>query len=376
MTDVDEGTQPSEKRKPLSLLAKEGFGDSFFGDVADPAADADPDLDTDPGAEPDADADLGAEPDADPAADPDADPDAGADPDADPDQVSMSTVDELVDYMKAEHGLDIDADWFDSLTVSGKVRGEDVKYPISDIKAAIQKVDAADTYLAQAKEQGQKQAQEFVTKAAELDASFTVAATLIEKVEAVLAAEDDAIDWNALRTSDAAEYSAKRSEMQERKDAIGALKTEAVTNYQTLIQQGQTEQANNFNTLMQTEHATLLEKIPEWSDPEIQKAEKGQLSQYLRAQGFADEDIAGAADHRLIMMARKAMMFDKLATKADVSKKKVVKIPKTLKPGVRKPQGQINVEKLNALKKKAAASGKLEDAHAYRQAKNAAQQQG
>lgn len=110
--------------------------------------------------------------------------------------------------------------------------------------------------------------------------------------------------------------------------------------------------------------------------PRGPEGRKGKLTQYLRVQGFADEDIAGAADHRLIMMARKAMMFDNLATKADVSKKKVIKIPKTLKPGVRKPQTQINVEKLNALKRKAAASGKLEDAFAYKQAKKAAQQQG
>ena len=373
MSEIDEGTPPSEERKPLSLLAKEGFGNEFYGEVADPVDPATPDPDPDPDPSPDPDPIT---PDPDPDVDPDADPDPTPDPDADPDQVSMSTVDELVDYMKSEHDLDIDSEWFDGLTVTGKVRGEDVQYSISDIKAGIQKTEAADTYLAQAKEQGQQQAQAVATKTAELEASFAVTAKLIEKAEAVLLAEDGATDWNALRTENPAEYSAKKTEMQERKDAIGALKTEAVTSYQEVIQQGQNEQTNNFNTLMQTEHTILLEKIPEWSDAKVQKVEKDKLSVYLRAQGFADEDIAGAADHRLILMARKAMMFDNLAAKADISKKKVIKIPKTLKPGSKKSLAQVSVTKLDALRKKAQASGKMEDAHAYRQAKKKAQQQG
>jgi heme-binding NEAT domain protein len=62
-------------------------------------------------------------------------------------------------------------------------------------------------------------------------------------------------------------------------------------------------------------------------------------------------------------MARKAMQFDKGGqAKVSAAKKKVAKVPKTMKPGAPKPQEQINQEQVAKHKAKLKKSGKLDDA--------------
>ena len=52
---------------------------------------------------------------------------------------------------------------------------------------------------------------------------------------------------------------------------------------------------------------------------------------------LSPEEVARASDHRLVIMARKAMLFDRQKSKAEPAKKKLLTVPKTLKPGVSKP---------------------------------------
>lgn len=404
MPDENENESAAEQQpKSYSLLAKEGFGDNFVGEVKESTTEQDTD-DNDDSTE---DENLTSNTDTDD--DTAGDEDSGGDDASDDDSKEghISTVEELTDYMKAELDLDVDPEWMDSLTVSGKVRGETVQYKIGEIKEAVQKVDAADSYLEQAKQQGAQQQEEFGKKVNELQSSFVVVAKLIESAETLLAADSENIDWDGLRASDAAEWTAKKQEVADRRAAIDGLKADAATGYQTWIDQGtQDTEAQQLQT-MQAEHKSLMEKIPEWTSGKLKEAEKTQTQGYLRSQGFEEKDITAAsepqlimmsdkmkmhaylkgmgftdaditnsADHRLIVLALKAMKFDNTATKTEVSKKKIALVPKTLKSGARKPQGQASKEKLETLRKKAKESGTVEAAFAYKQAqKKAAQQQ-
>lgn len=106
---------------------------------------------------------------------------------------------------------------------------------------------------------------------------------------------------------------------------------------QELQQIGQ-QQKQEQEQAAQSYHAQQLEalqaKLPEWKDAAKAKAEAQQIKDFLASQEFGAEDIAQLGDHRLILLARKAMQFDALQAKAREAVKKVQAAPaKVEKPG-------------------------------------------
>ena len=81
----------------------------------------------------------------------------------------------------------------------------------------------------------------------------------------------------------------------------------------------------------------LLERLPEWRKPEVAKKEQAQVADYLRTLGYADQEIAAAADPRAIEMARKAMLFDQLQASAPSVRERVANAPKMVRPGTSGP---------------------------------------
>jgi hypothetical protein len=63
----------------------------------------------------------------------------------------------------------------------------------------------------------------------------------------------------------------------------------------------------------------LLAKVPEWKDPAKAKAEVAKLQEYLTQQGYEPGE-ADFADHRSVVLARKAMQYDALMARAKVAR--------------------------------------------------------
>ena len=97
--------------------------------------------------------------------------------------------------------------------------------------------------------------------------------------------------------------------------------------------QRQQEQAQAQAAYYQDQQAKLLAKIPEWSDPAKVEAEVAEIKKYLGTQDFAPEEQV-LPDHRLVVLARKAMQFDALMERARSTTKKVAAAPpKVERPG-------------------------------------------
>lgn len=77
----------------------------------------------------------------------------------------------------------------------------------------------------------------------------------------------------------------------------------------------------------------LLEAMPEWKKPEVAKKEQRQVADYLRTLGYADAEISQAADPRAIVMAKKAMLYDKLQAEKPRIEQRVAAAPKMVRPG-------------------------------------------
>jgi hypothetical protein len=98
-------------------------------------------------------------------------------------------------------------------------------------------------------------------------------------------------------------------------------------------QQMQAAQAQSLEAARQQ----LLERLPEWKNPETAKKEQRQVADYLRTLGYQDQEIASAADPRAIEMARKAMLFDQLQASKPSVQQRVANAPKMVRPGASGP---------------------------------------
>ena len=175
---------------------------------------------------------------------------------------------------------------------------------------------------------------------------------LVESVEAELDKDIKNIDWNRLREDDPAEYAAKKADIKERRERLDKMKQEAAASYQETLRKAAEAQQKLLQERLPQEQQIFLERVPEWSDSEKKTQERDELVKYLSEEGFSEHDIQVAAfNGRLLALAVKAMRYDKAKTRSEAAKKKVVKIPKVMKPGSKsKPTPKPNgVEKKDAV---------------------------
>jgi hypothetical protein len=177
-------------------------------------------------------------------------------------------------------------------------------------------------------------AQELAAKRAQVEQGVAQAAALTQAAEKRLLSDMESIDWNALRSEDPAEWSAKRTELQARQGQIQRAKEDLQKAWAQHAEAQRAEDQANLAQHIERERGALLKAVPDWADQKAFESERADMRTYLLGAGFTDEDIEHAVDHRLIVMARKAMLFDRAEAQKSVARKKVAKIgKKVLRPG-------------------------------------------
>lgn len=245
-----------------------------------------------------------------------------------PGEVEVHTIEELAEHFELEPG------WIENLTIQQKVNGKQIDVPLTEALSTHRKVKAADTYLSEAKEKSKAIMADVNQQAEQMNMAVVSAGTLLKTLGDELEADTNAIDWAALRTQDPAEYSAKKDEHRDRRARFEALQQQAMTQYQTVSEQFAQQFEDAQQARLPQEHQILVDRVPEWADDEKASQERTELVNYLYNEGFAEEDVKVASfNGRMLAIAVKAMRYDKSKEKADATAKKVVKIPKIMKPG-------------------------------------------
>jgi hypothetical protein len=193
-------------------------------------------------------------------------------------------------------------------------------------KEAEAKAQAAESELAQAR-------QERAIYAQNLQA-------MSQRLQTVM--QDQAqIDWQRLSVENPAEYVKQRHLFDQRQAELARIHGEQAR----IVQQHQAEQARAAEQAQRTQakamedfareqREKLLAKLPEWRDSAKAQAEQSSIAKYLEEQGYAKEEVDGVNDHRAVLLARKAMQYDKLMAKAKQATSKVEKLPvKAERPG-------------------------------------------
>lgn len=243
-------------------------------------------------------------------------------------EVEVHTIEELAEHFELEPG------WIENLTIKQKVNGKQIDVPLTEALTTHRKVKAADTYLSDAKEKSKSIMAGVNQQAEQMNYAVVTAGTMLKTLGDELEADTNAIDWAALRTQDPAEYSAKKDEHRDRAARIAKLQQDAVAQYQTVSQQFAQQNEEAMQASLPQQHEILVERIPEWTDDEKAGKERSELVNYLYNEGYSEEDVKLASFRGLhLSTAIKAMRYDKSKEKANATAKKVVKIPKVLRPG-------------------------------------------
>ena len=279
-----------------------------------------------------------------------------------PEPEAAAEVPQDLDELAAAWGVDV-AKLYDIKVPITDADGKPVKVKLGEWKDGYQEsaklaaLRQAEQARLQAVAQAQNEKLGFIQqRAIELDA-------VVRNAEERLLQRASAINWNALRDADPAEWTAKRVELQEEAAQIQKLKADALQHAQAAFQQQAHEQAQAFEQVKAYHRDLVRTLVPDFADPEKATAKGKALMQHMVALGFTEQDTKQVWDARFVKLLDDSYTLQQLRNSKAVADKKVEAAPKKfVKPGV--PRGanagaQVSYKQARAQLRK---SGKLEDA--------------
>lgn len=224
----------------------------------------------------------------------------------------------------AEH-LEVESDFLLNLKVGTKVDGQPAEATIQDLVNSYQTQQAAEHRLTDAKDKAKVIIQEASQEREAVKADLGVAAGLVMMAEQLFGETMSSEDLLALKNKDESAYLIEKDRLTEQRKALDAAKAEIGARVQAYMNPGVTqEDITNCRK-------SLVEALPHLEPVEA----RTKLAEYIMTQGFSRDDLSVTTDHRLFVLAEKARQFDELKGKTDAAKKKVVQIPKVMKPGAK-----------------------------------------
>jgi hypothetical protein len=185
------------------------------------------------------------------------------------------------------------------------------------------------------------------------------AKSLAEVQEALNAQKLPELDWDKLYAEDPVQYTVQRERYRQHQEAQQAVQSERQRLHEQMVQ----EQRKHLIEHIQAESTRLIEKIPEWSKPEVAKAEKTRIAEYARNLGYSDQEISQIYDSRAVNALRKAMLYDEIQSRKPIAQRKVESAPKMATPGSPQRRDAKTNEKAR-LQQRLAKSGSVSDAAA------------
>jgi hypothetical protein len=231
-----------------------------------------------------------------------------------------------------------------------KVDGEEKQVPAAELIAGYQRNADYTRKTQQLAAERQATAAEVEAARAEREQNARVAEALLARLSEVTPPEPD---WMHLRATDPIEFAARWAQKQMADQEQATLRM--------VLEQRQADQrkaeAEKLEADLKRESEQLLSAIPEWSDPEKARADRTALKSYGMKQGFTSDDLDGVFDHRIVLVLRKAMMYDALQERRPQVKKHIEAAP-PVPPGVKK---RVTTD-LTRHKQRLAQTGRVEDA--------------
>jgi hypothetical protein len=180
-------------------------------------------------------------------------------------------------------------------------------------------------------------------------------AQLLGALQAQLQATEPQVDLDRLYHEDPIEWVRQKEVMRERQEKAQAIQAEQQRLYQT----SQREQQQALEQQLVLQKDALLAALPSWKDSKVAKAEKALVVESAKNAGFSDEDLNSVYDHRLVLLLRKAGLYDQMMSKRQ-GIKPVTNGPRPAKPGA---AGRVSTTSESArAQQRLAKTGRVDDA--------------
>ena len=139
----------------------------------------------------------------------------------------------------------------------------------------------------------------------------------------------------------------------------------AAFEHERVRQLNDADQRRQFEADVKKHEELLFEAIPDWKkDPKKGEAEIKAIKDYAVSQGLSKDRVASVYEAPLLLMGRKAMLYDKIQSEAVASVKKVQNLPKYQAPGKAKPKVDPKVAVRRNAMDRLRKTGKVRDAAA------------
>jgi len=146
-----------------------------------------------------------------------------------------------------------------------------------------------------------------------------------EMLQGKLTQEYQSIDWDRLRVTDPAEWTAKQREFELRNQELQQAGMALGQRMREAQQQQEQWESQERAKILQVERKLMVESNPEWADEDRMKSDLSEIIDYAKSNGFPEDELSQVIHSRHVDVLRKAMLFDKGQT---VAKKKVKQAPK------------------------------------------------
>ena len=239
-----------------------------------------------------------------------------------------------------------------------KVDGEEFDVDIDELKNGYQR-QADYTRKSQALAEQRKETENIQSERMRLEQERQMYANglqMLQEQQTAKLQDFDSVDWETLKKEDPYDYMLKKDEYRDAQEKVNN-----AAQQQALIQQEQQDAANQARgQFIQQEYARLVAALPEWNDKD--STIKKDIQEYATSVGFRPEEINQLADHRSVLVIKKAMEYDKLTKKVAPKKKAVKKVPKVQKAGRGNSKEDEATEATKKKRARLRKSGKQDDA--------------
>lgn len=164
------------------------------------------------------------------------------------------------------------------------------------------------------------------------------------------------IDWETLERENPVEWVKQRQLATDRQAQVQAVTEEQKRMQAMLGQQNQ----ERLQEKLAVERQMTLEKIPEWSDSDVQASEQRKLLEFGASVGFSEGELTHIYDHRALMVLRDAWRYNQIVNSQKVrpTKSKI----KNVKSGGKQISQQMRGRKQRDQRARLKQTGKVQDA--------------
>lgn len=251
-------------------------------------------------------------------------------------------------------------EFLESVKITTKVNGDESEVSLAELRKGYQ-LEADYTRKNQEFVESKKAFDEQQEAArAEITEQMQRTGAAFQLAQSQLTNEFNSINWDELQKTDPTNYVISRQKFGERQAQINQAIDQATREAQA-FQAKQIEEAEQAKQSTIAKEAELLEKaLPAWKDLKVRNEQSSKVGEYLASIGYQPDEINGITDHRIVLMAVKAMSaLDE--SQIDIAKKKVQKVPKIVKGNARQNQTQSKAKIAQKLRDKVRRTGSVDD---------------